>query len=216
MSCRRMTSMRKLLSVVPGHLSFVRCQWLLLVVFMRRRLCLLSGRPRKEPSVATNDRQRTADKGPRTKDERPELDFGGEGQQRDISRALDRHRQQPLVGRAGPGEPARKNLSAFRDELPDQLHVLVVDHVNLLVAKLADLPASEVLLSAAGGACASLSSSRALSRSGFPSCRCHSGSLLACFAGQDTFAPASLREIIPQSSKHAQLPFLTWEYIGSV
>src|SRR5205807_6376973 len=151
MSCRRMTSIRKLLSFVPGHLSFVRCQWLLLVAFMLSRLCL-------QAELAKNQAlPRTTGKGPRTKDH--ESDFGGEGQQRDISRALDRHRQQPLVGRARPGEPARKNLSAFRDELSDQPHVLVVDHVNLLVAKLADLPAPEVLLPAAGGARASLSSS---------------------------------------------------------
>src|SRR5205085_7005094 len=63
--------------------------------------------------------------------------------ERDLARALDRRLQLALVHRAGPGDPPRQNLAALWHERPDQLHVLVVDVVDLVRAELADLPAAE-------------------------------------------------------------------------
>src|SRR4029077_14996514 len=49
--------------------------------------------------------------------------------------------------RAGARDPARKNLSALRDELLQRLHILEIDVLDLLDAELADaLPAVEKLL----------------------------------------------------------------------
>src|SRR5262249_20897970 len=51
--------------------------------------------------------------------------------------------QLPLMHGAGPGNAARQNLSALRHERANELHVLVVDIVNLVCAELADLAAPE-------------------------------------------------------------------------
>src|SRR5689334_9720735 len=45
--------------------------------------------------------------------------------------------------RARPRDAPRQNLAALRHERPDQLHVLVVDVVDLVRAELADLAAAE-------------------------------------------------------------------------
>jgi hypothetical protein len=47
------------------------------------------------------------------------------------------------------GQAARQNLAAFGDELADQANVLVIDHIDLFRAKLADFAAAKVLLPAA-------------------------------------------------------------------
>src|SRR4030088_913182 len=63
--------------------------------------------------------------------------------QRDLSRALDRHLQLPLVQRARAGNPARQDLPPLGHERRQQLDVLVVDVVDLVRAELAPLPAAE-------------------------------------------------------------------------
>src|SRR5438270_13988821 len=63
--------------------------------------------------------------------------------QRDLPRALDRGLQLALVHRARAGDPARQDLAALGDERPDQLHVLVIDIVDLVRAELADLATTE-------------------------------------------------------------------------
>src|SRR4051812_36921858 len=63
--------------------------------------------------------------------------------QRQLARALDRRLQLALVRRARARNPARKNLAALRHEWSQQFHVLVVDIVDLVRAKLTDLAAPE-------------------------------------------------------------------------
>src|SRR5207302_1265918 len=63
--------------------------------------------------------------------------------QGNLTRALDRRLQFALVHRAGAGDASRQNLAPFRHERSDQLHVLVVDVIDLVRAELADLPAAE-------------------------------------------------------------------------
>src|SRR5206468_618426 len=62
---------------------------------------------------------------------------------RDLARTLDRGLKLPLMHRAGAGDPPRQNLAALRHERADQLHVLVIDIVDLVRAELADLPPAE-------------------------------------------------------------------------
>src|ERR1700688_5290689 len=68
-----------------------------------------------------------------------------ERQQRNISRALDRHAQPPLVPRAHPGHAPGQNLAAFLHKLRKNVRTLVVDEVHLLHAKLADLLLAKIL-----------------------------------------------------------------------
>src|SRR5437763_9678764 len=63
--------------------------------------------------------------------------------QRDLPRALDRGLQLALVHRAGARDPARQDLAALGHERADELHVLVVDVVDLVRAELADLAPAE-------------------------------------------------------------------------
>jgi len=53
------------------------------------------------------------------------------------------------VTSTGSRDPARQDLGALRDELLQQLHVLVIDVVNLVRTELADLAATEKDLSRA-------------------------------------------------------------------
>src|ERR1700686_570856 len=69
----------------------------------------------------------------------------GERQQRNISRALDRHAQPPLVPRAHPGHAPGQDLAAFLHKLRQNVRALVVDEVHLLHAKLADLLLAKIL-----------------------------------------------------------------------
>src|SRR3954466_7870563 len=63
--------------------------------------------------------------------------------ERDLARALDRRLQLALVLGAGARDPPRQDLAALGHERPDQLHVLVVDVVDLVRAELADLAPAE-------------------------------------------------------------------------
>src|SRR5207245_6702703 len=58
-----------------------------------------------------------------------------ERQQSGDARPLDGVLQLALVKSAGPGDPARQNLSALGDELLQRLHVLVVDVLQLFDAE---------------------------------------------------------------------------------
>src|ERR1700719_2038125 len=68
-----------------------------------------------------------------------------ERQQRDISCALDRHTQPPLVPRAHPGHAPGQDLAAFLHKLRKNVRPLVVDEVHLLHAKLADFLLAKIL-----------------------------------------------------------------------
>src|SRR4051812_5061526 len=61
----------------------------------------------------------------------------------DLAGALDRRLQLALVLGAGAGNASRQDLAALGHERPDQLHVLVVDVVDLVRAELADLATAE-------------------------------------------------------------------------
>src|SRR5204862_3810230 len=63
--------------------------------------------------------------------------------ERDLSRALERGPQRPLMHGAGARDPPRQNFPALGHEWPDQLHVLVIDVVDLVRAELADLAPAE-------------------------------------------------------------------------
>src|SRR5262249_33436691 len=73
----------------------------------------------------------------------PPGSVGGEGQERDVARPLDGQRQLALVLRAGPEHAPGQDLAPLGHEAGEQLHVLVVDVVDLVRAELADLPAPE-------------------------------------------------------------------------
>src|SRR5581483_4446141 len=103
----------------------------------------------------------------------------GEGQERDVAGSFDRFRQQPLVRRAGSCEPTRHDLSPLGDELAHQLHVLVIDNVDLLGAELAHLATPEILLPRASWTCRStLTSRRAFTFAAYYSRCSHDQSLL--------------------------------------
>src|ERR1700681_927467 len=63
--------------------------------------------------------------------------------QGDLARALDRRLQLALVHRARARDTPRQDLAALRHERPQQLHVLVVDVVDLVRTELAHLSAAE-------------------------------------------------------------------------
>src|SRR5262245_61194945 len=63
--------------------------------------------------------------------------------ERDLPGPLDRGLQFALVHRAGARDATRQDLAALGDERSDQLHVLVVDVVDLVRAELAHLAAAE-------------------------------------------------------------------------
>ena len=66
-----------------------------------------------------------------------------ERKQGDVPRPLDGQGQLALVLGAGAEHPARQDLAPLGDEPREQLHVLVVDVVDLVRAELADLAAPE-------------------------------------------------------------------------
>jgi hypothetical protein len=63
----------------------------------------------------------------------------GVGQERYVACALDGFGQHALVRSASPTDATRQDFPALRDEALKQLHVLVINEVNLLAAKAADL-----------------------------------------------------------------------------
>jgi len=66
----------------------------------------------------------------------------GEGQERDLARALHRERDLALVEGAVAADAARDDLAALRDEVLERLRVLVVDDQGLVGAVAANaLPA---------------------------------------------------------------------------
>src|SRR4029079_11101228 len=83
--------------------------------------------------------------------------------------------------RARPGNPARQDLAPLRHEAAEQLHVLVVDVVDLVRAELADLAAAEQAAALALLAVRLLvvTTPAAAARSALSSHRCHVNPL--CF-----------------------------------
>src|SRR5258706_5082732 len=63
--------------------------------------------------------------------------------ERELAGAFDRRLQLALVHRTRARDPARQNLAALGNERPEQLHILVIDVVNLIRAELADLAPPE-------------------------------------------------------------------------
>src|SRR5436309_3050184 len=63
--------------------------------------------------------------------------------ERDLTGALDRQLQLPLVHGSRARDAPRQDLAPLWHERSQQLHVLVVDVVDLVRAELADLPAAE-------------------------------------------------------------------------
>src|SRR6266851_5334091 len=61
----------------------------------------------------------------------------------DLARALDRRLQLPLMHRARARDAPREDLAALWHERPDQLHILVIDVVDLVRAELAHLATTE-------------------------------------------------------------------------
>ena len=73
----------------------------------------------------------------------------GEGQQRDIARALDGDAKPTLMTGANAGHTARQDLAALLHELRKNVGALVVDQIDLLDTELADLLFAEKLTLAA-------------------------------------------------------------------
>src|SRR5258706_7628171 len=67
----------------------------------------------------------------------------GVRQQREETRALDRIRQLALVAGRSPGDARRDDLAGLVDEVLQDLDVLVVDPLDLLGGKAAELAAPE-------------------------------------------------------------------------
>jgi len=65
-------------------------------------------------------------------------------QQCDIAGLLNCRRQASLMWRANTGQAARHNLATLGDKLREQPVILVIDGLNLLHAKLANLLAPEI------------------------------------------------------------------------
>src|SRR5579864_742324 len=80
-------------------------------------------------------------------------------QQRDVAGLLDRRTQTALVWRAHTGQAARNDLPALGHKLRQQAHVFVIDRLDLLSTKLADLLATKIF-STAGAAFTSASGAR--------------------------------------------------------
>jgi hypothetical protein len=72
-----------------------------------------------------------------------------EWQQSDVARSLDRHAQPALVPCTNARHAARQNLAALLYELRQNVRALVVDHVHLLDAELANFLLAEILALAA-------------------------------------------------------------------
>jgi len=64
---------------------------------------------------------------------------GGVRKQRDVTRALERDGEAPLVPSAGSGHPPRQDLASLAHEATKARDLLVVDEVNLLDTEVANL-----------------------------------------------------------------------------
>src|ERR1700709_750883 len=73
----------------------------------------------------------------------------GERDERQVACPLDRLLQGALMVGAGPRDPPRQDLGALRDELLEELDVLVIDVIDLVGAELTDLAPAEEDLSCA-------------------------------------------------------------------
>jgi hypothetical protein len=88
---------------------------------------------------------------------------GRKRQQSDIARLLDGPCQPALMGGAYAGEAPGYYLAPLGDKLLQQAYVAIVDGIDLLDTKLADLLAAKELASSAAGA-AGASTGRASAR----------------------------------------------------
>src|SRR5262249_18801192 len=71
--------------------------------------------------------------------------FRSKGQQGNIPGLLDCIVELALMSRTNAGYPARHDLGAFRDELRQQFHILVVDHVDPLDTELTNFLSAVIL-----------------------------------------------------------------------
>src|SRR5271156_6689298 len=77
-----------------------------------------------------------------------QLEAGGEGEQRNVARLLDRQAQAALVAGADTRQTARNDLAPLSYKTLQQANVAVGDRIDLLRAELADLLAAEELAAA--------------------------------------------------------------------
>ena len=107
------------------------------------RFCFSSS-PYNSPPVLSTARARTGGppSTPAVRTPAVKLWSGGEGQQRDLARALDRDGQAALMARAGAGLAPRLDLAALGDVAPQLVRLLVVDVLDLVDAESADLAAA--------------------------------------------------------------------------
>ena len=76
--------------------------------------------------------------------------LGGEGQEGQVSRALQSDCQHPLVARAGARLASRLDLATVGDVAAQPCRLLVVDRLHFIDAEDADAPAAEATAAAAG------------------------------------------------------------------
>ena len=68
------------------------------------------------------------------------MDGGRKGQNGDVARPFDGLRHLPLMFCTVSGDPSGNDLSPFRDEIPENLRVLIIDVQFLIRAESANLP----------------------------------------------------------------------------
>src|SRR5215469_12232481 len=88
-----------------------------------------------------------------------------ERQQRDVAGALDGDTEPALMACAHPGHAARQDFAAFLDELRKNVGALVVDQIDFLNTKLADLLLAEKLALAAAGSAGTARAARTFATS---------------------------------------------------
>jgi nicotinamide mononucleotide (NMN) deamidase PncC len=74
--------------------------------------------------------------------------IGRVGQERNVARALDGFGQHALMRCAGSTDTTRQDFPAFRNEALKELHVLVINEVNLFSTEAADFAAMHAAASA--------------------------------------------------------------------
>jgi hypothetical protein len=82
---------------------------------------------------------------------------GRKGQQRNIARALDSFRQLALMIRAGPRDPARRDLAPLGDEIAQSTDIFIIYRRFLVGTKTANFAAAKTPAGSATGTISSKS-----------------------------------------------------------
>ena len=142
----------------------------------------------------------------------------GKGQQRDVTRALDRHAEPTLMARTNARHAARQNLAALLHELRKNIRALVVDHVHLLDTELADFLFAEVLTLAARTSARTTGASRAAfapRTTGTAFAPRTTGTTFATWAGMATWAAVTSAWAMT-SARSMSAAFTLWGAGGSL